>query len=232
MALCGTLEFLEWESHFFHLQTAKLLVDPGALPLETSDFTGYQLVQAKVDADDVMAINALQAMGFQLAEGEIDICINLSTKPTLSVAVHQAGESDIPQIAAAAAQAFTLSRFRAPWYPPQDSARFYALWAEKAVLGSFDHQCLLIKTPAGQLQGFVTLRAIAAGEARVGLLAVLPEWQSCGIGKQLILAAEQWCLAKGLPYLHVATQTGNVAALNLYLASGGKITRSAYWLYR
>ena len=28
------------------------------------------------------------------------------------------------------------------------------------------------------------------------------------------------------------TQTGNIAALNLYLASGGKVTRTAYWLYR
>lgn len=232
MSICGTLEFLEWESEFFHLRTAKLHADSAAQPLDVSDFSRYALIQAKIAADDIIAMNELHALGFQLAEGEIDVCIALDASFTSSVVAHLAVKSDISQVSAAASVAFTRSRFRAPWYQPQDSARFYALWAEKAVLGTFDSVCLLIKNAAGELQGFVTLREIAPGEARIGLLAVLPEWQSCGIGKQLMLAAKQWCVAKGLSQLHVATQTGNVAALNLYLASGGKITRSAYWLYR
>jgi dTDP-4-amino-4,6-dideoxy-D-galactose acyltransferase len=232
MSLCGTLEFLEWESEFFHLRTAKFHADSGSPPVEAADLAGFQLVQTKVGAQDVVLLSALQAAGFQFAEGEIDVRISLSSKLALVGAASPAGESDIPHVTAAASAAFALSRFRAPWYQAGDSARFYALWAEKAVRGTFDHQCLLIKNAQGDLQGFVSLREIGPGEARIGLLAVLPEWQSCGIGKQLMAAAKQWCVAKGLSHLHVATQTGNVAALNLYLASGGKITRSAYWLYR
>jgi dTDP-4-amino-4,6-dideoxy-D-galactose acyltransferase len=232
MSLCGTLEFLEWESDFFHLRTAKFHADAGSPPLDAADFSGYALVQAKIGANDVAGLNALHAAGFQFAEGEMDVRIALNDQPNAASAACPASESDIPQVTAAASAAFTLSRFRAPWYQAGDSARFYALWAEKAVRGTFDRQCLLIKNAAGELQGFVSLRDIAPGEARIGLLAVLPEWQSCGIGKQLMAAAKQWCVAQGLSHLHVATQTGNVAALNLYLASGGKITRSAYWLYR
>ncbi|MDN5679220.1 MAG: dTDP-4-amino-4,6-dideoxy-D-galactose acyltransferase [Ewingella sp.] len=232
MSLCGTLEFLEWESDFFHLRTAKFHADPGSPPLDVAHLSGFELVQAKIGANDVAALNALQAAGFQFAEGEIDVCIALNGGADSVSAATPASESDIPQVTAAATAAFSLSRFRAPWYQAGDSARFYAVWAEKAVRGTFDHQCLLIKNAAGELQGFVSLREIAPGEARIGLLAVLPAWQSCGIGKQLMAASKHWCVAHGLSYLHVATQTGNVAALNLYLASGGKITRSAYWLYR
>jgi|SRR5471030_149452 len=233
MSLCGTLEFLDWESQFFNVRTAKLHIQSAAEPLTEAVVSTYELVQAKVDADDVTTIDALHSLGFQLAEGEIDVCLTLDGRAQTDIPLAQkAGGPDIAEISAAASAAFRLSRFRAPWYQPHDSARFYAMWAEKAVLGTFDHVCLQIKGPDGERRGFVTLRQTATGEARIGLLAVLPQWQGIGIGKQLMEAAQHWCAEHGLSRLQVATQTGNVAALNLYLASGGKVTRSAYWLYR
>ncbi|MEG1691292.1 MAG: dTDP-4-amino-4,6-dideoxy-D-galactose acyltransferase, partial [Hafnia sp.] len=131
-----------------------------------------------------------------------------------------------------AAQAFALSRFRAPWYQAGDSARFYAEWVEKAVLGTFDHQCLLVLNTQMKPAGFVTLRALANGEARIGLLAVAPEAAGLGIGKQLMQLAQNWCRDNNLSCLHVATQTGNIPALRLYIRSGAVIESSAYWLYR
>lgn len=232
MSIGGTLEFLDWESEFFNLRTAKLHVEPAAERLTDQELSTYALVQAKVNADDFATIDALHSLGFQLAEGELDVCLTLNSEHAMTTAALRADHADIAEISAAASAVFRLSRFRSPWYQPQDSARFYALWAEKAVLGTFDHVCLHLKTPDGELQGFVTLREIAAGEARVGLMAVLPQWQGRGIGKQLMAAAKAWCVVNHVSRLHIATQTGNIAALNLYLASGGSITRSAYWLYR
>lgn len=232
MRLCGRLEPLEWESEFFGLSTAKLHADPAAPALTEAEFAAYARVQAKVNANDTLLLDALQTQGFRLVEGEIDLCITIDGASSAPSDAQRATAEDIAQIRDAAGEAFRLSRFRAPWYQQQDSERFYALWAEKAVLGAFDHLALLVKDSSGQIQGFVTLRQTASGEGRIGLLAVLPAWQGHGIGKQLMAMAKQWCAASGVSRLYVATQTGNLAALNLYLASGGRISHSAYWLYR
>ncbi|MGC6389293.1 dTDP-4-amino-4,6-dideoxy-D-galactose acyltransferase [Ewingella sp. S1.OA.A_B6] len=232
MNICGRLEPLDWESEFFSLSTAKLHVDPTAEVLTESTFTAYSRVQVKVNADDSQMLDALQNLGFRLVEGEIDFCIALDSLTSMSGTLHTATELDMAEVSTAASVAFRLSRFRAPWYQLQDSERFYTLWAQKAVLGTFDHVCLLDKGPSGETRGFVTIRQTVSGEARIGLLAVLPVWQGSGVGKTLMAAAQQWCAESGISRLHVATQTGNLAALNLYLASGGKISHAAYWLYR
>lgn len=232
MRIHGNIEPLEWESDFFQLKSARLALDDTAPEITSQALAHYALVQAKVDADQTSTLDALSALGFRLAEGETDICVTVHTQDIALPAGRLAVQDDIADVMSIARPAFRLSRFRAPWYQPEDSARFYAIWAEKAVLGTFDHLCLWADDEQGNGLGFVTLRRLCENEARIGLLAVRPECQGRGVGKKLMAAAKQWCAEQGVMRLHVATQTGNLAALNLYLASGGKITRSAYWLYR
>ena len=146
--------------------------------------------------------------------------------PVPDAQITTATPDDIPLLRDAAAEAFAMSRFRAPWYAPDASGRFYAQWVENAVKGAFDHECLILRTPQGALRGFVTLRALNEQEARIGLLA------GRGTGEALMQAARHWCVTRGLYTLRVATQAGNRAALRRYIASGGNIESTAYWLYR
>lgn len=231
-SLRGVLEPLVWESEFFGLKSARLTPDTTATGITTQALDDYALVQAKVDASETHTLDALSALGFRLAEGETDICVTVTPQDNALAAGRLAIPEDIAGVTAIARQAFRLSRFRAPWYQPDDSARFYAMWAEKAVLGTFDHLCLWIDDEQGNGLGFVTLRRLSEDEVRIGLLAVRPEYQGKGAGKKLMAAAKKWCAEQGVSRLYVATQTGNLAALNLYLASGGKVARTAYWLYR
>lgn len=231
-SLRGVLEPLVWESEFFRLKSARLTPDTAATGITTQALDDYALVQAKVDASETHTLDALSALGFRLAEGETDICVTVTPQDNALAAGRLAIPEDIADVTAIARQAFRLSRFRAPWYQPDDSARFYAMWAEKAVLGTFDHLCLWIDDEQGNGLGFVTLRRLSEDEVRIGLLAVRPECQGQGAGKKLMAAAKKWCAEQGVSRLYVATQTGNLAAMNLYLASGGKVTRTAYWLYR
>jgi len=231
ISLRGTLDPLSWESEFFRLQSAKLTLDDSAGDVTAQALAAYALVQVKVAADQLPTLDALSALGFRLAEGETDVCIDVVAQDSALTAGRLAVPEEIHDVVAIARQVFHLSRFRAPWYQPDDSARFYAMWAEKAVLGTFDHLCLWAEDQ-GKDAGFVTLRKLSTDEARIGLLAVRPECQGRGVGKILMAAAKQWCAEQGVLRLHVATQTGNLAALNLYLARGGKVTRMAYWLYR
>ncbi|MDU5503380.1 MAG: dTDP-4-amino-4,6-dideoxy-D-galactose acyltransferase [Enterobacter sp.] len=208
-SLNGVLESLQWESAFL---------------LTESELTAWQRVQVKIPADRADLLDALQHHGFQLVEGEIDLSITLTRHDAPGAEI--ATEQDIPVLRQMAAQAFAQSRFRAPWYAPDDSGRFYAQWVENAVKGMFDHVCLVFRAADGQIQGFVSLRKLNVREARIGLLA------GRGMGEKLMQAALHWAQQQQVETLRVATQVGNTAALKRYIASGANIDATAYWLYR
>ena len=222
--LCACVEPLDWESEFFGLQSAIVRLDDSAAELTTGALSGWARVQAKIPADRSDWLDALQQLGFRLVEGEVDLA--LTVRPGASVAAEVATEADIPALRDMAAQDFALSRFRAPWYPPQDSGRFYARWIENAVRGTFDHQCLLLRAESGDIRGYVSLRELNETDARIGLLA------GRGAGAELMQAALNWAQARGKKTVRVATQMGNTAALKRYIQSGANVESTAFWLYR
>lgn len=223
-ALHGVLESLEWESAFFARPSAIVRWRENAPALQEVDFSAWQRVQAKIPADRADLLDALQQHGFQLVEGEVDLSITLTRHDASGAEI--ATEQDIPVLRQMAARAFAQSRFRTPWYAPDDSGRFYAQWVENAVKGTFDHVCLIFRAANGQIQGFVSLRKLNEREARIGLLA------GRGMGEKLMQAALHWAQQQQVETLRVATQVGNTAALKRYIASGANIDATAYWLYR
>lgn len=223
-ALHGVLESLEWESAFFACPSAIVRWRENAPALQEVDFSAWQRVQAKIPADRADLLDALQQYGFQLVEGEVDLSITLTRHDASGAEI--ATEQDIPVLRQMAARAFAQSRFRTPWYAPDDSGRFYAQWVENAVKGTFDHVCLIFRAANGQIQGFVSLRKLNEREARIGLLA------GRGMGEKLMQAALHWAQLQQVETLRVATQVGNTAALKRYIASGANIDATAYWLYR
>lgn len=223
-ALHGVLESLEWESAFFARPSAIVRWRENAPALQEVDFSAWQRVQAKIPADRADLLDALQQHGFQLVEGEVDLAITLTRHDASGAEI--ATEQDIPVLRQMAARAFAQSRFRTPWYAPDDSGRFYAQWVENAVKGTFDHVCLIFRAANGQIQGFVSLRKLNEREARIGLLA------GRGMGEKLMQAALHWAEQQQVSTLRVATQMGNTAALKRYIASGASIDATAYWLYR
>lgn len=230
-ALSGRLEPLTWENAFFNINSALLSIDLHEAPIDEALLQGYDLVQAKILSQQTAELDALSALGFCFVEGEADFVLGIGVggRPE---GIRIARKEHIPALREAAGNAFAYSRFRAPWYGETDSGRFYAQWIENAVLGAFDHQCLLAVNPQGDLQGFVSLRELADGSGRIGLLATLPEAQGLGVGQRMIEAAMDWCRARRLTRLHIATQLGNLPALRLYHRCGGVIERTAWWLYR
>ena len=227
MTFRARIEPLAWESAFFGINSAILRPDDGAPEVTAETLAPWARVQAKIAARNTGQMDALQQLGFRVVEGEVDFCLRIGSRsdildPQAAVAV----EADIPALRTLAAAIFARSRFRAPWYDPQDSGRFYAQWIENAVRGTFDHQCLIFRGAGGDIRAFVSLRQLDASEARIGLLA---GW---GAGEILMQAAVHWAQQRGLTALRVATQTGNTAAQNLYMKSGAAIAGTAYWLYR
>ncbi|AOF01708.1 TDP-D-fucosamine acetyltransferase [Serratia surfactantfaciens] len=234
MRVHASIEPLYWESDFFQLDSAKLHFDSSAAPVAEADLDAYTLVQAKIPADRLKWADALSTLGFRLVEGEVDLAMNVAPENTTvdAVAVRLAVPEDIPSLRAVAGEVFAASRFRAPWYDRADSGRFYAAWIEKAVLGTFDHQCLMVLNNQGQPEGFVSLRDIGGQDMRIGLLAAFPGASGRGIGTRLMAAAIAESRRQGMQRLRVATQISNIAALRLYQRQGAVIESTAYWLYR
>ncbi|ENF0655654.1 dTDP-4-amino-4,6-dideoxy-D-galactose acyltransferase [Klebsiella pneumoniae] len=224
MPVHASIDPLEWENRFFAVNSAIVRFDEHAPRLTPEALAGWSRVQAKIAASDTVRLDALQRLGFQLVEGEVDLALPVGSPADAGADV--AVEADIAPLREQAAQAFAMSRFRAPWYAADASGRFYAQWIENAVRGTFDHQCLIYRHPEGDIRAFVSLRQITATEARIGLLA------GRGAGAQLMQAARYWAASRGLSTLRVATQMGNTAALKRYILSGANVESTAYWLYR
>ncbi|KFD24895.1 dTDP-4-amino-4,6-dideoxy-D-galactose acyltransferase [Yokenella regensburgei] len=224
MSIHAVVEPLVWENQFFGVNSAILRFSAGTPALLPDALTGWSRVQAKIPAADAEQLDALQQLGFRLVEGEVDLVMPVSAVADPQADV--AGEDDIPLLRQQAAQAFSQSRFRAPWYPADASGRFYAQWIENAVKGTFDHQCLVFRDQTGAIRAFVSLRQLNDTDARIGLLA------GRGAGAALMQAAEHWAHERGLTTLRVATQMGNTAALKRYIQSGANVESTAYWLYR
>jgi dTDP-4-amino-4,6-dideoxy-D-galactose acyltransferase len=218
------IESLNWENQFFAVNSGILRFEDDSPLLTAQHLDAYSRVQAKIPAQRTDWLDGLQQFGFKLVEGEVDLALAVGTQNAAS-SVELATSTDIPVLRDLAANIFTQSRFRAPWYQPADSGRFYAQWAENAVLGTFDHECLLLKNDDA-IQGFVSMRQLNESEARIGLLA------GRGVGEQLMNAARDWCQQRGLQTLRVATQISNTAALRRYIQSGASIESTAFWLYR
>lgn len=238
MSVHANIDLLTWESDFFGRRQGRIVFDDAAPCLTSGGLAAFALVQAKVAAQATAQMDALSALGFRPVEGEIDCCYTLPASaggapvaalPAAEMRVAEA--ADIPALRALAAQTLTLSRFRPPWFSDEERQRFYAQWVENAVRGSFDHLCLVADGPTGP-EGLVTLRDIGEQTARIGLLAVSPAARGRGTGKLLCRAALGWCRSRGFSQLRVATQTANLPALRLYLASGAQIVHAAHWLYR
>ena len=225
MPVRASIEPLEWESRFFGLDTAILRLADNAPLLDAGQLAAWPRLQAKVPAQRTDWLDGLQGLQFQVVEGEIDFVLEVGVGNT-DVGLQPASASDIPALRAMANSLFAASRFRAPWYAPEASGRFYAQWVENAVNGSFDHTCLVLREADGAIRGFVTLRQLNASETRIGLLG------GYGAGRVLMDAARHWCEIQQLCVLRVATQMGNRAAIRRYIASGASVESAAYWLYR
>lgn len=230
MRVHASIKSLDWENQFFQRHCAQLVWDDAAT-LDLARLDDFDLVQAKVDSQQTERLDMLQQLGFRLIEGEADLQLAVTTGERQS-GIRIARPEHIPALRTAAGAAFAYSRFRAPWYQPHDSARFYAQWIENAVHGAFDNQCLIAHDDQGKLQGFVSLRELDNDAVRIGLLATLPTAQGQGVGTRLMLAALDWCRARRRSKLCVATQLSNLAAMRLYLRCGATLERTAYWLYR
>ena len=130
MRVHASIEPLQWESDFFHLESAKLHFDNSAASVAEADLNAYALVQAKIPACRPEGPMRCRRWDSGWSKGKwtaVNVAPESTTADVASAAaVRLAVPEDIPSLRAAAGEVFAASRFRAPWYDRADSGRFYA----------------------------------------------------------------------------------------------------------
>ncbi len=214
----------EWDSAFFNRRI-------GDINLATHNHfkdTLFDLITTKVCSDDVNLISSLNQNGFQYCEGEVTFSKMLSNQSHIDFDI--ADESDLPQLSSLVDGMYKYSRFKSPWFTPEEKDFFYKTWLKKAVLGQFDDVCIIFRQKK-TIRGFVTLK-LSSNSATIGLIGVNHLCRGQGIGCKLIQCCESYLVNKNIQLIQVATQTSNVAAINLYIKNDFLVENTSVWLYK
>lgn len=106
-----------------------------------------------------------------------------------------------------------------------------AVWAavhgwirESAAAAGQDGHAFYVAVAGGEIVGLVTVCESAhfSGQvdAYVGELAVAHGWEGRGIARRLMRSAEDWAVARGLPFICLDTGAANGPARGLYASLG------------
>jgi ribosomal protein S18 acetylase RimI-like enzyme len=144
------------------------------------------------------------------------------------LSISQALPQEANEIANLAADTLTQGRFYSDPVIPRDRAEhLHREWVRNSLSGKIAETVLVLRQ-AKQILGFVTIKLdrktagilLDPGIASIDLIAVSQDAQGQGFGQYLTYAAALWCVQKNIPYLQVATQLWNHAAIRCYTRVG------------
>lgn len=113
------------------------------------------------------------------------------------------------------------SRFHTdPRFVNSEFEKLYQLWIEK---GLAQHEVLIAKDHAG----FVSFN-LSEHNAQIGLIAVQKDQRGKGLGRNLILMAENFAIQKGAQTMTIGTQAANLPASALYRSLGYQLVQQQF----
>lgn len=138
-----------------------------------------------------------------------------------------------PSLTELALIAATHSRFfRDPGFPRHRAEALYQIWIARSVRRELA-SVVLIARPAGgrdDLHGMVTV-VVDGTEGRVGLIAVRPDCQGCGVGRRLMEAAHGFMVQHEVQQAVVVTQADNIPACKLYEQCGYRVASLIHYYH-
>ena len=108
---------------------------------------------------------------------------------------------------------------------------FYSEWVQKAVKGTFDHECYCYFEDDEPL-GFCTIRYNDNNAVNIGLFGVGSDYAGRGIGAALLKYVVHKMKLKGLDRIDVVTQGRNYSAQKLYQAAGFRTFATELWYHK
>jgi len=168
---------------------------------------GYEHVIARVPAEELLTVWAVEQAGLRLVDIGLDSTFAFTTTPLPAapcVPIRSARPKDLPALRDIAADAFRLSRFSAdPFFSGEQVSDFHREWAKNLYAGLA--QAVLVCEVDGSMAGFVTC-AMSGEEGRIPLIATQAGYRRRGVGRGLVSAALRWFAEAGARVAHVKTR--------------------------
>ncbi len=222
---------LEWDSEFWCKDYYNLDLR-GLDILEELPKGNNIFIQGLVDICNSEGIKYLERNNFTFQDLKMDYELKLSYKQTAKLLVdYIATQKDIPFINDIARSVFIKeSRFSCEYFHQGKIRQFYSLWAEKAVSGIFDEECI-VERRNGKPVGFVSYRK-SGNIIIIGLLGVLKRYHGSGIGKSLLNKLIIRSIEKKSEIVKVSTEGKNTNAQRFYIRNGFFPSRISMWYYK
>lgn len=218
----------DWESNFFKREIHNF-DELSAIEKAAPPKGSLQTIKA-LSSDEEM-INAANRLGFQYCEGDVKFhCKITQALPQTDNHLQVANSTHLESLSRIVCGLYTHSRFKQPWFKPEEKDQFYARWVENAVKAKHDDVCLVDQN-GEDIKGFVTLKAMNQN-ARIGLIGVSSSYRGQAVGHKLIDAAKIFCQQRSIESLEVSTQLSNKAAIKLYESHSFKYSDSHLWFYK
>lgn len=231
-------QLLDWDSDVLGLSVAKILTTPLttqqlATLLQTLKTQGVKLVYWLVSSEDAISQEAAECCNGFLADEKITYCIDLTRLSPLAndktVEIFASDTANL-ELEAIAIEIGRLSRFgRDPKLTVAQVTRLYKAWINNACKKLVADIVLVIKNQH-TIVGMVAI-AEKQGRGDLSLVGVAPAYQGQGLGKQLVYAAQHWCLEQGYFISQVVTQKTNPKACHLYEHCGYQLEKSEFFYH-
>ncbi len=226
------VEFLEWDSDFLNLKIGKVEIKS----IEEFEYTGeYDLIYIFSDTKFKTSKNlALVDEKFEFSKSIVDQTI-------IDREIVEFNEVDFHLLNGNQKQSFLdlvylsghLSRFKIDINLPIGSfEKLYLKWIENSIFSEI-HKVFVYKRNE-EIIAFITLELPEESIfAKIGLVAVKPEYQGLGLGKKLIKFSEHISYRFGKQIFQVVTQRTNIQAITAYKNYGFLLRNSTniyhYW---
>lgn len=219
------IEYLNWDSNFFNLKVGEINLQKWAtIEIHQS----FDLIYVKQEIDEHVEIE-----GFEKTFEETKVTFSKN----LSVANHPTQPFETIDFDTSSLQNELLyelayvsgahSRFLLdPNFNKESFKKLYRIWVDNSLNKKFADK-LFYTLQENTVTGFVTLKKEGI-TAKIGLIAVHPNFQGKGIGRKLISDCESYCIKNGVQQLLIPTQQENLNACNFYLKLGYSVQEKIY----
>jgi len=210
------IQYLDWDSQFFNAKIGKVICDSH---FSIENIWGEK--QAKgYDRIYLFSKTKLKSYHPSLLLVDEKVTFSMKVKPKKKKPEYcNIYDGDInEELLKLSLLSGHKSRFKSdPFFKPQ-FRQFYTLWLQNSLNKSFADE-VIVASIEKHIAGFVTLKK-ESNSGSIGLIAVNDQYQGKGIGKDLLLAANNWFIENQIQFSEVVTQIDNTKACIFYKSFG------------
>ncbi|MCP4141692.1 MAG: GNAT family N-acetyltransferase [Chloroflexi bacterium] len=227
------------EEKRFGFRTARAFAEKRADLSLINDFCAREKVNLLIlrcETIQIDLVHALEKENFSLMDTLLYFRYTVSDEDTLPKKTNisparQEDESSLLEITKTAFSGYSSHYHADPRLGREKSHEAYLDWASRSCRKEIADEVLIAKSE-GKAIGFLSLRKNDRDQVEGPLLAVSPEAQGQGIGKDLMRAAFHWSQEEGAKDFIISTQITNLASQNLWTSLGMKLYHSLYTFHK